>query len=80
MLVWMTQLGLSFVLPLTGFLFLGLWLHRSLGWGEWTVWAGLILGISSAVSSLRSSLQAMNRMSDAPKKKETPPVSFNEHI
>lgn len=80
LLVWLTQLGLSFVLPLGGFLFLAVWLNRSCGWGEWVIWAGLVLGIYSAVSSFRSSLHAMNFMSKDRKKDSPPPVSFNDHI
>lgn len=78
MLVWLTQLGLSAALPLAGFTFLGIWLHNSLGWGVWTVWAGLILGLITAVQGFRDSLKAMERMAE-PARKEKPPVSFNEH-
>ena len=80
LLVWLTQLGLSFAVPLAGFLFLSLWLNRSCGWGSWVIWVGLALGLYSAAASFRSSLQAMNSMVKDRKDTEPPPVSFNDHI
>lgn len=79
LLVWLTQLGLSVALPLAGFLILAVWLHQSCGWGSWVIGAGLVLGLISAVSSFRSSLQAMEAMSKDRKKKDPSPISFNEH-
>lgn len=79
LLVWLTQLGLSVALPLAGFVLLAFWLHKSCGWGTWVVWAGLVLGLISAVSGFRSSLQAMKMMSKNRKKEDPAPVSFNEH-
>lgn len=80
LLIWLTQLGLSVAMPLIGFTFLGIWLNRSLGFGTWTVWAGIILGILSAVNGFRSSLQAMKFMTKDKKNSDPPPVSFNDHI
>lgn len=79
MLVWLTQLGISVAVPLVGFLWLGVWLCNDLGWGKWTIAAGLILGLSGAVSGLRSSLQILGRMSRDKKEDLPPPVAFNEH-
>ena len=78
LLVWLTQLGLSTALPLAGFVLLGVWLHQSRGWGMWTIWAGLALGLICAVNGFRDSLKAMELMS-GDKKQKPPPVSFNEH-
>ena len=78
LLVWLTQLGLSVAVPLAGFIFLGIWLHNSCGWGQWTVWAGVILGVTTAADGLRQSIKAMERMSGE-KEKADPPVSFNDH-
>ena len=80
MLVWLTQLGLSFAVPLAGFLFLAVWLNKSCGWGSWVIWVGLMLGLYSAVASFRSSLVAMKFMAKDRKDTEPPPVSFNDHI
>lgn len=76
MLIWLTQLGLSVALPLTGFVLLGVYLHKHLGWGVWTVPTGLVLGIFCAVQGFRNSLKAMDRMSRDKTKPEPPPVSF----
>lgn len=79
LLIWLTQLGLSVALPLAGFLFWALWLHRSYGWGIWVIPVGLVFGLVSAVNGFRSSLKAMEQMTKDRKKPEPPPVSFNEH-
>ena len=81
LLTWIVQLGLSVAAPLTGFILLAVWLHSHCGWGKWVIFVGLILGISGAVSGLRSSLKMMERMSKDKKeeKADKPSVSFNEH-
>lgn len=79
LLIWLTQLGISVAVPLAGFLILGVWLHTSCGWGRWTVFAGLILGISGAVSGLRGSLRFLGGMSRDKREEEPPAISFNEH-
>ena len=79
LIVWLTQLGLSVAAPLAGFVLLAVWLHNSCGWGRWVLWAGVILGVLSAVSGLRSSLHILSRMSRDKSKPEPPPVSFNDH-
>lgn len=79
LLVFLTQLGLSVALPLAGFVFLGVWLHQSLDWGVWTVWAGIIIGFACAIEGLRSTLKAMAMMAKDKKSKQDPGVSFNDH-
>jgi hypothetical protein len=78
MLIWLTQLGISVAVPLAGFLMLAVWLHNSCGWGKWVIIAGLIFGLSSAISGFRNSLKAMQIFTKN-KSKEQPPVSFNAH-
>ncbi len=77
LLVWLTQLGLSTALPLTGFVLLALWLRNYFGWGDWVLWVGIGLGVICAINGFRSSLKAMSAVSK--KESEKPPVSFNEH-
>lgn len=79
LLIWLTQLGLSVAIPLAGFTLIGAWLHVSAGFGRWTIWCGLILGLISAVSGLRDSLNAMERIAKDRKKQDPPPVAFNDH-
>lgn len=79
LLVWLTQLGLSISLPPLGFIWLAVWLRDKHGWGNWVLWAGIILGIFCAIDGLRVSFNAMNRMAkDA--EEEKPPTSFNNHV
>ena len=80
LLVWLSQLGLSFAVPLAAFMILAVWLNRSCGWGTWVIWVGLAFGLYSAVGSFRSSLQMMQRLAGWHKNEEPPPVSFNDHI
>ena len=79
LLVFMTQLGLSVAFPLAGFILLGVWLHQSCGWGIWTGWAGIIIGVACAIEGLRSTLKAMASMAKDKKSKQEPGVSFNDH-
>lgn len=78
LLTWLTQLGLSVAVPLGGFVWLGVWLRDAWGWGDWTIWAGLALGAYCAVDGFRISLKNLDRIVK-PKKKEKPPVAFNDH-
>ncbi len=79
LLVWLTQLGLGVALPLAGFIYLAVWLRGAYDLGSWVVLCGVALGLIAAVGSLRSSLQAMERMSRPAKKAAPDPVSFNDH-
>lgn len=77
LLIWLTQLGLSVAVPPAGFIALAVWLRDHCGWGGWVLWAGIALGIYSAVQGLHTSLKAMELMSKD--KTKDPPVSFNDH-
>lgn len=79
LLVWLSQLGLSVALPLAGFILLGVWLHESCGWGIWTVWVGIALGVWCAIAGFRGAIRSMELMAKDKKKREPPPVSFNDH-
>ena len=80
LLIWLTQLGLSVVVPLGGFILLALWLRQQFGWGDWVIIVGVLLGVVCAVDGLRTSLKAMERMSKDKKEEQEPPASFNDHI
>lgn len=79
LIVWLTQLALSVVVPLVGFILLGVWLHRSQGWGAWSVWAGIFLGVYSAIGGVRDLIRTLKRMAKEERDETPPPVCFNDH-
>lgn len=79
LLTWLTQLGLSVVLPLVGFIFLALWLRNQFGLGDWVLWAGIVLGLVSALDGLRQSLKLLTQLTQKKSGDNPPPVSYNDH-
>ena len=78
MLVWLSQLGLSVIAPLAGFILLAVWLHNECGLGKWIIWLGIILGLISAVNGFLNSLKTMDMLAKDKTEREIPP-SFNDH-
>lgn len=78
LLVFLSQLGLGVVLPLCGFVLLGVWLRQLLDIGVWIVILFAVLGAVIAFQSLRSTLKSMERLAKE-KKDEQPPLAYNEH-
>lgn len=78
LLIWLTQLGLSTAVPLAGFVLLAVWLKNRFGLGNWVLFAGIGLGIFSAVDGFYKSLKALDNLT-RDKKKDKPPVSYTEH-
>ena len=76
-LVWLTQLGLSVVTPLAGFILLAVWLHRSCGWGGWVFLPGILLGLMGAVGGLYSGFKTLHRLTQA--EETPPPPGSNRH-
>ena len=79
LIVWLTQLGLSVAVPMAGFVLLAVWLHSTLGWGQWVIYVGIGMGLVCAIDGLRTSLKAMARLGRRSKDDPPPPVSFNDH-
>lgn len=79
LLTWMTQLGLSVVAPLVGWILLALWLRNSHGWGDWVLWCGIILGVLTAIDGFIKSMKQMNRQAKGDQAPESHPISFNDH-
>ena len=79
LIVWLTQLGLSVSVPMAGFVLLAVWLRNTLGWGQWVIYVGIVLGLVCALDGLRTSLKAMERLGRKKKEDLPPPVSFNDH-
>lgn len=78
LLTWLTQLGLSVVVPLAGWIFLALWLHREFALGDWSIWVGVALGLISAIDGFVRSLKSLSSLAKQ-KEDPQPPVSFNDH-
>ena len=78
LILWVTQFGLSVMLPPCFFLFLAHWLQTAHGWGMWTSWAGGVLGLLISVSTARANWKSMKKAAGLDSGKE-PPVSFNGH-
>jgi len=76
LLVFLSQLGLGVVLPLAGFIALGVWLRQWLGLGVWIVLVFTAVGAFMAVQGFISTLKTMNRMA---KKPQDTALSYNEH-
>ena len=74
LLVFLSQLGLGVVLPLAGFIALGVWLRQWLG--LWGLMACTAIGAFMAVRGFIYTLRIMNRMA---KKPEEDVLSYNEH-
>ena len=79
LLVLLTQLTMSIVAPLVGFVVLGGWLHKSQGWGIWSVWAGILLGVFCAIGGIRDLIRVLKRMLRENRKDNPPPICFNDH-
>ena len=78
LLVWVTQLGLSVVAPLAGFVLLAVWLRNKFQLGTWVVIAGVVIGLISAISGLQVTIAAMEKMAKG-KSEDKPSVGFNDH-
>ena len=79
LLIWMTQLGLSVAVPPVLMILLAKWIQERFGWGQWVLWAGIVLGVLMAIDGLITSLKVMASMSRDKKKDTPPPVSYNDH-
>lgn len=78
LLAFLTQLGLGVVLPLAGFILLGVWLRQAFNLGVWVVILCAVLGAVVAIQSFRSTLKSMERLAKD-KKEDEPPLAYNEH-
>lgn len=78
LLAWLTQLGISVAVPPVVLICLAAWLRDRFGLGSWIIWVGIGLGFYLAITGLVSSLKTLFRLTKD-RKKEAPPVAFNEH-
>ena len=75
-LVWLTQFGLSVVVPPTLCIAGSVWLRHRFTLGGWVVAVGVVVGVLAAVSCLRCSRQGRPAKKDGEK---TSPISFDRH-
>ena len=79
LILWVTQFGLSILMPPCLFLLLAVWLQERFGWGLWIVAVLGVLGLLVAFSTAKANLRAMRRDADAASRKDPPPIAFNDH-
>ena len=78
LLVFLTQLAMSALMPLAVFVFLGFFLREKFSLGVWVIAVSSVLGLLSAFKGLRDCLKIMEKMaSEDDKKQDT--LSFNSH-
>ena len=78
LLVFVTQLGLSAVIPPVAFVWLAMWLRDKFQWGSWVIVAAVIIGVICAIEGVWNTVKAMERLAKD-KKAEEPPLAFNDH-
>ena len=78
LLTWISQLALSVVVPLIGFIWLGVWLRNRFALGIWIVVVCVVFGLVFAFDGLRYSLKLMERLVKKDSD-QTTKISFNEH-
>lgn len=79
MLLWVTQLGLSILLPLCIFLLAGTWLRQRYDMGMWIMVVLGILGFLTSLSTARSCIRALCKEAREAGKDEQAPSAFNQH-
>ena len=79
LLMWVTQFGLSILLPPCFFLWLAYWLQNRFGLGAWIMVVFGILGFLAAFSTAKANLKTMLKEANGLSSQEPPPVSFNNH-
>lgn len=79
LILWVTQFGLSILLPPCLLLLLAVWLQNRFGLGMWILVVLGILGFLIAVSTARANWRAMRKDAEAASDRQPPPVAFNDH-
>ncbi len=79
LLIWLTQFGLSILFPIGGFLLLGVWLQSKFSLGSWIILLCIILGLLTAVSTVRTNLRTMCLAADKAAPPPPPTIAFNDH-
>ncbi len=78
LLMWVTQLGFSFIFPLCFFLILAVWLQRKYAFGMWIVILLGVIGLLTTVSTVRSCMHSLRKAADEAGDQKKPPIAFND--
>ena len=79
LLMWVTQFGLSILMPTCFFLLLAVWLKQRFMLGMWIIVVLGILGLLITISTVRANLKAMCKAAEEAASQEPPPIAFNNH-
>ena len=80
LLLWVTQFGLSILMPPCLLLWLAVWLRSRYNLGLWIVAALGVLGLLIAFSTAKANLRAMRKDAEEVGREEKPPIAFNDHL
>ena len=75
-LVWLSQAGLSVIVPPVLFIWGAAWLRDRFSLGGWVLGLGIVLGILGAVGGLINTFRTLNRLAA---RETPPPEGFNDH-
>ena len=79
LLMWVTQFGLSILVPPCFFLLLANWLQNKYGLGPWVMVVLGILGLLTAFSTAKANLKQILKEMKALSDQAEPPMAFNDH-
>ena len=79
LILWVTQFGLSILVPPCLLLLLAVWLQNQYGLGMWIVAVLGILGLLIAVGTARANWRAMRKEAESASGVKQPPLGFNDH-
>ena len=79
LLLWVTQFGFSAIFPICAFLVLGSWLQEKFSLGLWVMVVCGLLGLCTAISTVRSCVRTMRRQANLENEETEKPVVYNDH-
>ena len=79
LLLWVTQFGLSILMPPCFFLLIATWLRQKFDLGLWIIAVLGILGLLVAFSTAKANLKALRRDAEDAADAPPPPIAFNDH-
>ena len=80
LILWVTQFGLSILMPPCVLLLLAVWLQNRFGLGMWILAVLGILGLLISVATAKANWRAMRKDAERAAGDNPPPVSFNDHV